>query len=237
MRNSLAIARRELGAYFFSPIAYIFIVVFLLIAGYMFFTEVFAGSAQADMRPLFGLAPLIFCFFAPSVTMGLFSEERQTGTLEMLLALPVTDWQVVLGKFLAASGLLAVTLLLTLPYAFFVAAYGNLDWGPVIGGYLGLMLMAAGYLAVGLMTSVWTRNQIIAWVVGALLCFILFLVGKLLQVVPPALAPIVQAISFDYHFQSIARGVIDLRDLLYYASLIAICLIVAQTSLGSRRWR
>jgi ABC-2 type transport system permease protein len=237
MGTSLAIARRELGAYFHSPIAYIFIVIFLLISGFMFFAEISTGSVQADMRPLFGLAPLIFCFFAPSVTMGLFSEERSTGTLEMLLALPVTDWQVVIGKFLAAVGLIAVSLLLTLPYAIFVAAYGNLDWGPVIGGYLGLLLMAAGYLAVGLMTSVWTRNQIISWVVGALFCFALFLFGKLLQLVPQSLAPTIQALSFDYHFQSIARGVIDTRDLLYYFTLIAICLIVAETSLASRRWR
>ncbi len=237
MRNSLAIARREFGAYFNSPIAYIFIVVFLLISGYMFFTEITTGTPQADMRPLFGLSPLIFCIFGPLVTMGLFSEEKATGTLEMLLALPVTDWQVVVGKFTAAVGLIATTLAITLPYAFFVAGYGHLDWGPVIGGYLGLLLMASGYLAVGLMTSVWTKNQVIAAVVGFLFCFALFLFGKLLQLVPPWLAPTVQALSFDYHFQSIARGVIDVRDLLYYASLIGVCLIVAQTSLESRRWR
>jgi ABC-2 type transport system permease protein len=237
MTNALTIARREFGAYFNSPIAYIFIVVFLLISGYMFFTEVTIGTAQADMRPLFGLAPLIFAFFAPSVAMRLFSEERASGTLEMLLALPLTDWQVVIGKFLAAVGLIATTLLFTVPYALFVAAYGNLDWGPVIGGYLGLLLMAGGYVAVGLMTSVWTKNQIVGWVLGALFCFALFLMGKLLQVVPLWLAPTIQALSFDYHFQSIARGVIDFRDLLYYLSLIAICLLVAKTSLESRRWR
>lgn len=237
MRNAVAIARRELGAYFHSPIAYIFIIIFLLISGVMFFLEIGVGTAQADMRPLFGLAPLIYCFFAPSVTMGLFSEERATGTLEMLLALPVTDWEIVVGKFLAAVGLVAVTLGLTLPYALYVSSYGNLDWGPVMGGYLGLLLMAAGYLAVGVMTSVWTKNQIIAWVLGALFCFVLFLVGKLLSVVPAALAPIIQAISFDHHFESIAKGVIDLRDLVYYASLITICLLIAQTSLESRRWK
>ncbi len=237
MRNSIAIARRELGAYFYSPIAYIVIVILLLIHGYFFFTEIFTGSAQADMRPLFSMAPLWFAIFTPMVTMGLFAEERQTGTLEMLLALPVTDWEVVIGKFLAAVGLMAVTLLLMLPWAFFVASYGNLDWGPVIGGFLGLLLMIGGYLAVGLMTSVWTKNQIIACVVGIALCMTLFIMGKLLQVVPPSLAPIVQSLSFDYHFQSIARGVIDTRDLLYYLSLIGICLTVAQTSLGARRWR
>ena len=237
MRNTMTIARREFAAYFNSPIAYIFIVVFLLISGYMFFTEITIGSPQADMRPLFGLAPLIFCIFGPLVTMGLFAEEKATGTLEMLLALPLTDWQVVFGKFLAAVGLIAVTLAFTLPYVFFVSAYGNLDKGPVIGGYLGLLLMAAGYLSVGLMTSVWTKNQVVSAVIGFLFCFALFLFGKLLQVVPPSLAPIIQALSFDYHFQSIAKGVIDTRDLLYYFSLIGICLLIAQTSLESRRWR
>jgi ABC-2 type transport system permease protein len=237
MRNTMTIARREMGAYFNSPIAYILIVMFLLISGYMFFTEVFIGTAQADMRPLFGLAPLIFCILSPLITMRLFSEEKAQGTLEMLLALPLTDWQVVVGKLLAAVGLVAVMLAFTLPYAFFVSAYGNLDWGPVIGGYLGLLLMTSGYLAVGVATSVWTKNQIIAAVIAFLINFALFLSGKLLQVVPLWLAPTIQAISFDYHFQSIARGVIDLRDLLYYGTLVGVCLIAAQTSLESRRWR
>lgn len=237
MSNALAIARREFGAYFYSPIAYIFIVIFLLISGYLFFTEVMIGNAQADMRPLFGFAPLIFCFFCPAVTMGLFSEERATGTLEMLLTLPITDRETVLGKFLAALSLVAVSLLFTLPWAFFVAAYGNVDWGPVIGGYLGLLLMAAGYLAVGLMASAWTKDQVVSLIVGFLLCFALFLSGKLLQVLPPSVAPLVQAISSDFHFQSIARGVIDFRDLVYYASLAGVCLLIAETSLESRRWK
>ena len=238
MRNVYTVARRELAAYFYSPIAYFVIVIFLLISGYMFFTEITIGTPQAEMRPFFGLAPLLFCIFGPPITMGLFSEERATGTLEMLLALPLTDWQVVLGKFLAAVALVAVMLGFTLPYAWFIHHYSaGLDWGPVIGGYLGLLLMASGYLAVGVMTSVWTKKQVTAWVIGFLICFALFLFGKLLQVLPLWLSPVVQALSFDFHFQNIARGVIDFRDLLYYGSLIGICLLVAQTSLESRRWR
>lgn len=237
MKNSLSIARREFGAYFNSPIAYIFIVVFLVISGYMFFTEITIGTPQADMRPLFGLAPLIFCIFAPLMTMGLFAEEKATGTIEMLLTLPVTDWEVVIGKFLGAVGVFTVMILLTLPYALFVGEYGNLDKGPMIGGYLGLVLMAAGYLAVGVMTSTWTKNQIVAAIISFLICFGLFLSGKLLQVLPQWLAPTVQSISSDYHFQSISRGVVDMRDLLYYSSLAVVCLLVAQTSLESRRWR
>jgi ABC-2 type transport system permease protein len=238
MHNVITVARRELAAYFYSPIAYIVVVIFLLISGYMFFTEMAIGTPQAEMRPFFGLAPLMFCFFAPLITMGLFSKERASGTLEMLLALPVTDWQVVIGKFLAAVGLVATILAFTFPYAAFLHHYSaGLDWGPVIGGYLGLLLMASGYLAVGVMTSVWTKEQITAAVVAFLIGFALFLSGKLLQVLPQSVAPVVQAIAFDFHFQNIARGVVDFRDLLYYGSLIGICLLVAQTSLESRRWR
>ena len=236
MRNTMTIARREFAAYFNSPIAYIIIVVFLLISGYMFFTELFL-SAQADMRPFFGLAPLLFCIFWPLVTMRLFSEERQQGTLEMLLALPVTDWEVVLGKFLASVGLVSVALLLTVPWAIFVKAYGPLDAGPAIGGYLGLLLSAGAYLAIGLMASAWTKNQVVAAIVGFCISFALFLVGKLLQVVPQGLVKYLQAISLDYHFQSIARGVVDTRDVLYYFSLMAVALVITQASLESRRWK
>lgn len=236
MRNVFAVARREFAAYFYAPVAYVFVVVFLLISGYMFFTEL-PLAKQADMRAFFSLAPLIFTFFAPLITMGLFAEEKARGTLEMLLALPITDWQVVIGKFLAAMGLVTVSVLLTVPYAIFVATHGSLDWGPVIGGYLGLLFMAGGYIAIGLMASTWTKEQIVAAVIGFLICFALFLVGKLLSVLPDWAAHVAQVLSFDYHFQSISRGVIDTRDILYYLSLIGICLLVAQTSLESRRWR
>lgn len=234
--NALTIARREFAAYFNSPIAYIFIVVFLQVSGYMFFTQLFL-SGEADMRAFFGLAPLIFCFFAPLVTMRLFSEEKQQGTLEMLMSFPLTDWEVVVGKFLAAIGLVAVALAFTFPFAVFVKAYGPLDWGPAIGGYLGLLLMAAAYCGIGVMTSVWSKNQIISAIISFVICFALYLSGKLLQVVPQGFAPILQAISLDFHFQSIARGVIDTRDVLYYLTLMGISLVIAETSLASRRWR
>ena len=141
--------------------------------------------------------------------MRLFSEEKQQGTLEMLLALPITDWQVVLGKYFAALGLVATALVLTVPWALFVKAYGPLDAGPAIGGYLGLLLMSGGYLAIGLMASAWTKHQIVAWIIAVSICFALFLVGKLLSVVPQSIAPFLQAISLDYHFQSIAREMIS----------------------------
>jgi ABC-2 type transport system permease protein len=173
----------------------------------------------------------------PLMTMRLFAEEKAQGTLEMLLALPVTDWEVVLGKFVGAMGIVATMLTLTLPYPVFLAAYGPLDWGPVIGGYIGLFLMASAYVSIGVMTSTWTREQLIAAIIAFLIGFALFLVGKLLAVMPLWLAPLLQALSFDHHFQSISRGVIDSRDLLFFASLTGVCLLVAQTSLESRRWR
>ena len=142
-----------------------------------------------------------------------------------------------IGKFLAAFGMVTVAIGFTLPYAFFVKAYGPLDWGPAIGGYLGLLLMSGAYLAIGVMTSVWTRNQIVAFIVAVGLCFALWASGKLLQVTGPGLAPYLQAVSLDYHFQSIARGVIDTRDVLYYLTLTAISLVIAEASLASRRWR
>lgn len=236
MRSTLTIARREIAAYFNSPVAYIVIVAFTAVSGYMFFTELFL-SGQADMRPLFGLAPFLFCFFIPAVTMRLFAEEKQQGTLEMLLVFPVTDWQVVLGKFLAGLTLVATMIACTIPYAVFVKVYGPLDRGPAIGGYLGLLFAGGACVGLGIMTSIWTKNQIVSWILGMAFCFALFLVGKLLPVVPQSIAPFLQAISFDYHFQSIGRGVIDTRDLAYYASLTGISLVIAQASLDSRRWR
>lgn len=236
LTNARTVARREFAAYFNSPVAYIFIVVFLLYSGYMFFTALFL-SGQASLRPFFEMAPLIFCFFAPLVTMRLFSEEKMHGTLEMLLSFPLTDWEVVLGKFLAAFGLVAVALGLTVPYALFVKAYGPLDPGPAIGGYLGLLLMAASYVAIGLMASVWTKNQIVAAIVSFMICFALYLSGKVLSVVPHGWAQYIQEVSLDYHFQSISRGVLDTRDLLYYVTLVGVALVIAQSSLESRRWK
>jgi ABC-2 type transport system permease protein len=236
MRNTWAIAKRELGAYFNSPIAYIVITVFLIISGYLFFSQLFL-SKEASMRDFFGFMPLIFIFFAPAITMRLLAEEKGTGTLEVLITLPVTDWQVVLGKFFAALGLLATALGLTFAWAITVAALGPLDKGPVIAGYLGLLLMGGAYLAIGLAASAFTRNQIVAFIVGFAICFALFLSGKVLPFVPRSLAPIVEYLSLDFHFQNLTRGIVDTRDLVYYGTLIGGCLLLTVQSLDSRRWR
>jgi ABC-2 type transport system permease protein len=232
----MAIARREFASYFNSPIAYLVVSVYLILSGGLFFTELFLGG-QADMRGFFGLAPLFFFIITPFLTMRLLAEEKSQGTLELLLAMPVTDWQVVLGKYLASLGLIIVMLALTVPFAFSVAQLGPLDKGATFAGYVGMLLMVGTYAAIGLMASAFTRNQIVAALIALFIGFGLFILGKLVQVLPPSVAPLCNAISIDTRFQNIARGVIDSRDVFYYLSMIFGCLLVAQTTLDSRRWR
>jgi ABC-2 type transport system permease protein len=236
MQNILAVAKREFTSYFNSPIAYIVATVYILLSGWLFFSDLFLNG-QADMRQFFAMAPLLFAIVIPLLTMRLLAEERREGTLELLLTMPVTDWQVVLGKFLASVGLIAALLGLTLAFPLSVAALGPLDKGATFAGYVGLLLMGGAYAAIGLMASAFTKNQIIAVLVGFMISFALFLVGQLVQVLPPSLAPFCNAISISTRFHNIARGVLDTRDLLYYASMIGACLLVAQTMLESRRWR
>ncbi len=236
MQNTLAIAKREFTSYFNSPIAYLVATVYLILSGALFFTELFL-MGQADLRPFFGLAPLLFFIITPFLTMRLLAEERAQGTLELLLTMPVTDWQVVIGKFLATMGLLSVVLLLTLAFPITVSFLGPLDKGATAAGYVGMLLMCGGYAAIGLMASAFTKNQIIAAVIALFIGFGLFIIGQLVPVMPQWLAPIANAISVHTRFQNIARGVIDSRDVLYYASMIFCCLLVAKTTLDSRRWR
>lgn len=236
MKNVLAVAKREFQSYFNSPIAYLVVTVYLILSGALFFTELFIGG-QADMRGFFGLAPLLFFIITPFLTMRLLAEERAQGTLELLLTMPVTDWQVVLGKYLASVGLISVLLLLTLAFPISVASLGPLDKGATFAAYVGMLLMCGTYAAIGLMASAFTKNQIVAALIALFIGFGLFIIGQLVQVMPPMLATIADAISIHTRFQNIARGVIDTRDLLYYASMIFGCLLVAQTTLESRRWR
>jgi ABC-2 type transport system permease protein len=176
-------------------------------------------------------------FMVPAITMRLLADEKGSGTLEMLITMPVRDWEVVVGKFLAAMVLLATALGLTLVFAATVRYLGPLDRGPTIGGYLGLLLMGGAYVSIGLMTSSFTRNSIIAFIAAFAISFALYLFGRLTQFVPPALQPVLAFLSIDSHFENIGRGVIDSRDVIYYLSVMGTCLLVATTSLESRRWR
>lgn len=236
MGNTLTIWKKELGSYFNSAVAYIVITVFLLVSGYLFFSQVFL-LGEATMRDFFGISPLIFIFFAPALTMRLLAEEKRSGTLEVLITMPVRDWEVVVGKFLAALSVLVVAILLTLAYPITLSRMGDLDWGTVTGGYIGLILVGGAYVSIGMMASSWTRNQVIAFIVAFGITFSLYLFGKLLPLMPARLAPVISYISLDAHFSNISKGVIDTRDLIYYLSLIGACLFMAKQSLDSRRWR
>ena len=172
--------------------------------------------------------------FIPAITMRLIAEEVKTGTLEWLTSMPLRDLDVVLGKFLAALGLIAVALAMTLPYPISVDMVGALDWGPVIGGYIGLLLLAGAFLAVGLFASSLTENQIVAFIIGVSLCFTFFMLDKVTFFLPEQLGAIFQYLSVDYHFRNIARGVIDTRDLLFYLGMMVIGLFLTMESLKRR---
>jgi ABC-2 type transport system permease protein len=236
MSATLAISKRELRTYFNSPVAYIVVTVFMLLAGYLFFKTVFI-ERQAEMRGYFSLVPMLFTFIIPAMTMRLISEEKGSGTLELLITMPIKDWEVVLGKFLAALGLLAVLLALTLVYAFTLSSIGPVDNGPTFGGYFGLLLMGAAYVAIGVMASSFTRNQIVAFLLAFAISFSLYLFGRVVQIVPPALQPVLSFLSIDNHFESISRGVIDSRDVIYYLSVVGVSLVIATVSLESRKWK
>jgi ABC-2 type transport system permease protein len=237
MRKVLAVAQRELRSYFDSPVAYIVLVTFLLVAGWMYFSALFL-MGRADMRPFF--APSIFSpsmllvILAPAVTMRLIAEERKTGTIELLTTMPIRDGEVILGKFLAALGLITAGLLLTLAYPITVASLGPLDWGPVVSGYLGLFLFSGALLSIGILCSTLTDNQIIAFIVSFIVCAALYYIYWLQFFVPGFLAPVFELVSVSFHLDNLARGVIDTRDVLFYLSLTAASLLLAVRSLETQ---
>ncbi len=235
MSPALVISRREIRTYFNSPVAYIVVTVFTGITGYLFFTQLFLEK-QAELRQLFSFMPFLFMFMVPAVTMRLLADEKSSGTLELLSTMPVRDWEVVVGKFLAALALVATAIALTLVFAISVRTLGPLDRGPAIGGYIGLLLMGGAFVAIGVMCSAFTRNSIVAFIAAFGVCFALYLFGRLTQFMPEALQPVISFLSIDGHFDSIGRGVIDSRDVIYYLSVIGTCLLLATTSLESRRW-
>jgi ABC-2 type transport system permease protein len=236
MKKTLYVARRQLGAYFNSVVAYIVAILFLVITGALFWLSFFQDVTVLSLRTFFGQAPLFLAFFAPAITMSLFAEEERSGTLELLMTMPLSDFQIVMGKFLAAVGLLCVVFAVTLFYPISLARLGDLDWGAVAAGYVGLVLLGASYSAIGLMASSWTKDQVVAILLAFSMCFALYLVDQLVGQPTGTTAQIVEYISTSYHFENIARGVIDTRDVVYYLSLIGVCLLVAQTSIATRRW-
>ena len=226
MQQVMHILSKELKDYFISPIAYIVISIFLMVTGWFFFSTFFIFN-QADLRNFFDLLPITFSFVIPAITMRLFSEEFNVGSYEILLTLPVTFNQIIFGKFLAAVVFVAAALVPTLSYPIFISFLGELDWGPIIGGYLGAILLGGAYAAVGLFASAITRNQIIAFIVGMGICFLLTLIDKMLFFFPPSLLGVVGSLGADLHFSNIAKGIIDSRDILYFLSVIFIGLYAA----------
>ncbi len=236
--NVTAVARRELGFYFASPIAYSVLTVFLVGAGvWLFVGTDFFEMNRATVRPLFEVVPIIFAVVLPAVTMRLISEEKRSGTMELLITMPVTDGDIVLGKYLASLTFLLILLAMSAIFPLIVSTLGDLDGGLVLAGYVGLFLVGASYLALGLMTSTWTRYQILAFFLAAVLALFFYSVNGLLALAWEGARDTFAFLSVKTHFANIARGVIDTRDVVFYLSLIAVPLVIAVQSLQSRNWK
>ncbi len=239
MNQMLSITKKELKAYFGSPMAALFIGAFLVAALFSFFwLETFFARNTADIRPLFRWMPILMIFLVGTLTMRQWSEEQRAGTLEVLMTMPVKLWQLVLGKFLAVLALVAIALALTLGLPITVSLLGNLDWGPVFGGYLGALLMASSYIAIGLFISSRTDNQIIALIMTVLLASFFYIIGStgITNFMGNDTAELFRSLGTGSRFTSIERGVIDLRDIFYYASLSTFFLTLNGISLDSKRW-
>jgi len=230
--------KKELMSYFNSPIAYVFIAVFLVVGNWLFFNSFFLVG-QASMRNFFTLLPWLFLFLAPAITMRGWAEEKKSGTIEFLLTLPITDWQAVLSKFFSALFFVAFTLALTISLPLTIGRLGNLDYGPVIGGYLGAIFLAGAYLSLGLFVSSLTKNQIIAFVLGLVACFVFFMIGMdfVLQGAPAFAAPVMKFLGLGSHFYNVARGVLDTKDLIYYLSFIFFFLWLNARVIEARDWK
>ena len=237
MRNLKAIYFKEMKSYFNSPMAYIFLVIFAIINGY-FFTRTFFLFNQSDMRALFNIIPLVYLFFIPAITMSLIAREKNLGTMEVISTLPLKDLDFVVGKFLAALSLVLIGLLITLVHFFTLIQVGtNIDYGAVFTGYLGLALAGAVYSSVGTFASSVTDNQVVAFIIGIFIVIIFFLMDKMLMFVPVSLTGIIQYLSVDYHLSNISRGVIDSRNLIYFASVVGFFLFMTVRVLEIRKWR
>ncbi|MCP4489079.1 MAG: ABC transporter permease subunit [Gammaproteobacteria bacterium] len=227
MNIIVALLRRELWSYFVTPVAYVFIVIFLVLMGtFTFYLGGFYEQGQADLRAFFNFHPWLYLFLVPAISMRLWAEERKSGSVELLMTLPITPWQAVLGKFLAAWAFTGIALALTFPIWITVNLLGNPDNGAILAAYIGSLLMAGGFLSIGSCVSAFTKNQVIAFVISIVVCFGFLLSGfpMVLDVfrgwAPQVIVDAVASLSFLTHFSNISRGVIDFRDLVYFALLI-----------------
>ena len=242
MKNIGAIFRRELSSYFDTPLAYVFIVIFLIVSmAFTFSFGRFYENGQADLLPFFTFHPWLYLFLVPALSMRLWAEERKSGSIELLMTLPVTVWQAVIGKFLAAWAFTGIALALTFPIWITVNYLGEPDNGVIIASYVGSLLMAGAFLAVGCCLSALTRNQVIAFVLTVTVCFVLVAAGMGIVLdflrlwTPQPIVDTVASMSFLTHFNSIARGVIDLRDLIYYLLMISFWLYATAVILDLKK--
>ena len=242
MKAVLNVMRRELSGYFSTPVAWVFIVIFLVMSGiFTFYIGRFYERGSSDLDPFFQFHPWLYLFLVPAIAMRLWAEERRSGTIELLLTLPITTGQAVLGKFLAAWLFIGIALLLTFPVWITVNYLGSPDNGVIVAGYIGSWLMAGGFLAIGACMSALTRNQVVAFILAVVVCF-LFLLSGLPMVMdlfsgwaPQALLDTVAGFSFLSHFSTISRGVIDLRDLVYFALVTGFWLVANAIVLELRK--
>ncbi|MBI1943872.1 MAG: ABC transporter permease subunit [Betaproteobacteria bacterium] len=241
MRHVWVIAKRELGSYFSSPVAYVFLVIFLLLTGFFTFTAgQFFERGEASLAAFFGWHPWLYLVLVPAAGMRLWAEERRAGTIELLLTMPIEPWQAILGKFLASWIFLAAALALTFPVAVTANVLGSPDNGMIAAGYLGSLFLAGAYLAVTCMTSAMTRNQVVAFILSVVACLFLILAGfnpvtdLLVRWASPAFVDTVAAFSVVTHFDGFQKGVIDTRDLFFFLSVIGFSLFATSVILRNR---
>ena len=236
--NMIAILRKEMRAYFVSPIAYVVIAAFLVICGVFFALLALAqpGSVDASMGIVFSNATVVLLIIAPALTMRLLAEEQKSGTIELLLTAPVRDWEVVIGKYLASLVVFLIGLALTLFYPLILNRYGTPDLGPIAGGYVGLVLFGAAFLAVGILASALTQNQVVSALVAFAILLGLWLIGAFANSARPPVSDVLSYLSIITHYNDFQRGLIDTKDIVYYIAVIAIALFLAVRTLETRRW-
>jgi ABC-2 type transport system permease protein len=241
--NIKTIAKRELGGYFASPVAYVFLVIFLLLTGFFTFTmgNSFFMTGQANLDSFFRWHPWLYLFLVPCVGMRLWAEERRVGTIELLLTKPITAWQAIVGKFLASWIFLGIALALTFPVFITVNYFGSPDNGLIVGAYIGSFLMAGSYLAISSMTSAMTRNQVVSFIISAVICLILVLAGDtsitnfLTRLDKPWVVDLVSSFSVMTHYEPFSKGLIDSRNVLYYVLVIFFALFTNGVIIRSHR--
>jgi ABC-2 type transport system permease protein len=237
VRNVLFIAGKELRSYFVSPVAYVIVAFWLVATGFFFWRSVDITN-EASLRNVFGVVTILLLLISPALTMRLLAEESRTGTLELLLTAPVRDWSVVLGKFLGALGLYLVMMGLTLVYPLLLMMLGgNPDWGPIWSGYLGLILLGMSFLAVGLFASALTSNQMVSAVIAFVILLLLFVIGQVAGGVSAGLSDFLTKFSLSDRFDPFPRGIVDLKDVVFYLSFTAVVLFLTVQVVEGRRYR